>query len=432
MRNLFNELESFDFRLPNSINTMKDLTFQKYFSTHIHPKESPWFDTFLVALRQTLREDNCGIKQVEKIIAEFKIAKAIQLADGAYTLFDDLVFQNNILFANYLDSVNLTSGISQQCSTIRMIQHYSPLTGPGIINEGCERFSVFGLSKKKMMNSNMCAVGPVQYSKNIAHYFELNERSLLDIQFKTAADAIGNLNNTLWGRLNEVPLVYFIHERLTQILTAKFLCEKNELLIDLLFNSYRREKLFEKWDSLIKSGKVRFLRRTADFFYLRSSSSIEPTKLKLEHLVNLKGNKVYNFELNGIIQGLEDGVLFPNLMISYLVLSMIPGILAFGGASQNEYFFEIINILEETFGHDCFSKLVSPSVKELNVFFAGIVSPNRYPKDHRTKKEFFELYRKIKFDFMNTPIQELIGNGHQFSYFKFIQSRSENIKNNLD
>jgi hypothetical protein len=433
MKHLIQSLAANDFRIGKLIPSILPLPFDSYiksikpYYSELDKLSADSREIFNRCLAEILsKKYNKDI--VTDIVRQVSSIPMIQTADSCQLITDPETFANNMIFQKILGNCGAKYSVVQQCSTVRLLMYYKSLIGPGFISWENQIFNIFGVSKKKLANANVLALKNVEI-KFQGQYLPAIYQPFLGMKYPTAAEAFLAINQLIWDkfRFNNKLMWVGIEESFSALLVASMLKEPRHPMCRLLFDEAIRQIFLEEITEATLPIKARILRNGTDFFTFRSGSQLIPLRFDgAQSLRDFGGQICLTLNSAEIVSALERGDLFPNLILSYFALAIFPKITVVGGASQFEYFYEILAILFnvnnrtkilpsnffEPFEQHEFSPMVSGFTFESDKFRAKLYSIQ--PED-----SFIELEQ----EFGASNVENLLGSLTYFSYFQKILKR---------
>lgn len=315
----------------------------------------------LECLRTQLRKG--GYEIADELCLGFARNPVMQHADHAALLLDQDSFLHNALLAAGLALVGQTVMFSNQCTTISCLSRRHPVAGPTFLRNNNSLYSVFGQSKRLLKDSSFCGLpGPLQFSfEKIESNSAGGRTPLLDIlkgqTYPTAPAAYRAANKVIWNALGRSLKVerIGIDEELTCNLALRHIEAGDSAYYRLICDASIRDVYLALRHSFIASDKNRCLPQnsTDHFFYLyegKLHSLDAVTKGGVPGYV-LRGSRS-NLYIDGnagkLIELLRAGLLYPDLLGSYLTKFMLTGAVAIGGTSQQDYVDHYTHLLLDT------------------------------------------------------------------------------------
>jgi hypothetical protein len=274
----------------------------------------------------------------------------IQQADHSNLLLDPETFLNNYLFALACEFHQMDVMLGWQCSTVSCISKRSPVRGPVFLQTRGGMYRVFGFSKRFLKDSTFCALpGPLRIrlepecglSGEGADPLLDNLRSF---EAGNACDLYRYCNNYLWpiivpGLIDRISL----DEETTSELIARHLEDPTSPINRLIFDHKVRD-CFVDWKRRMISDPYNLAVNCAlpDFFWIRVETRLKPLLLKgrgnkgkfvtvpQEDEVDLDGPKQ-------CVRLLRNGRIYADRILAYFSRCLLPGVVAIGGSSQQDY-----------------------------------------------------------------------------------------------
>lgn len=326
--------------------------------------DSPSSRVVLDALRHAASPHH-DRQTVDSAIAELQIVPMLQLADGADLLLDTETFLNHLMYQVACRDRRVNFMWTQQCTTVRAITSRRPLSGPAILETGRDDFAVLPGSRKRLLHSNVACLGPTRLllsplGVKASHDAGLNPPDLLrgfaGRRYQRAQDAILDANRDVWSRLTMTArkTLVLVNEDLSADIVRSHLERGIEPLSSMLLDPDARRLFLRARRGVVESADNAVLRATTDLFRLRDGSTLRSCRIQDDerHAVLAASHADAEVPLTreALIEGLATRVLYPDLVITYLALVVLPGLTAVGGASQHEYLPRIEEIVLRT--HD--------------------------------------------------------------------------------
>lgn len=246
--------------------------------------------------------------------------------------------------------------------------------GPGWLNLRHDTLNVFDLTPKKMSQLSVCAPYPdltfnLEKLSSYLNHTEDSEKKGLEklmeaIQPKTygsfiQAFTLANYNLfTQADRVHEIkPLL--MNDYFSSLLVANHVLDEQGIIYKLIFSTYFRSKLKQIIHSMQQNKHHLFLKQGTEYFWGVRDNKIRALKITdnyfLEESKNPNKQLKIRLDSQSLYQALINGVLIPNIFLSFLVLSLLPQIRVLGGTRQIAYFPLIQKI---------FNELLDPNIQE--------------------------------------------------------------------
>lgn len=355
----------------------------------------------------------------------------IQTGDHCELFYDPQVFANNFLYQLALEKSPHPYLIVQQCSTIRLIQGRGPLRGPGFIRLEGGIYRVFKRSKNNLNDCNVVTMGEVMFdfqSEDPGNNYELPEllKDLKGERFDNAVTAFFAANRYIWDNINipDKKKLLLFDESLSSDTLIKFLEAPDHPLQKLFFEPDILAVFREVIRSYTNSPNCLVLKDTSDFFFGKYNEELVP--LKFNHsgttLISTIPKKRVEIEYTkqSIIENLRNRSIYPNLVSSFLAISIFPKITVLGGASQYEYMFEIQEILRRTavltnvLHSDYLASLTDNSLSK----FIGIIGKHHPLYIAASRLDRGADLSKIRAELVDQTVDQCLGNYEKFRYLE--------------
>lgn len=293
-----------------------------------------------VALRSGADHEQAN--DAAKQIAELPV---IQSGPHCFLMIDPDAFYTHLFSALGLSSHRRRWHIYFGCSTVKFIERGRK--GPGFLATGAGTANIFGLSRKRMGSTNLCATG-----NSFSFRFEYNhpgaetgatallKDALPSAAFPTAADAIIAGNKALWQQTFPplLQLVQFDDRDVGDLVAEHFEDHDSWLSRRFIGQGNVAEKLLHAIEHLNNGPWAGWVRRTTDFFWGLGQGRIFPLRLDGNVLVSVNGSGFsVPFDPQHVAQALRERRLVPNLLMMAIVTSILPGVRLLGGSRQVIY-----------------------------------------------------------------------------------------------
>jgi hypothetical protein len=271
--------------------------------------------------------------EADDACAAFAAHAAMQQADHSGLLLDTEILLNNVLYSVACKSRGLGTMITLQCSTVKCVTSLKPVQGPAYLGHGKHIYKVFDQSKRVLKDTNVCCL-----PRDIRLWLRTEdgeELGLVDTStaYANAEDAFLASNYSLWLRWKDEIGVerIAVDERYTSELAALHVEDKSSPIYMLLFD----EKLRNTFLSIRNDYAARhnrFVSDATDFFWQRRGGRLLP--IRLGQTGTLNG---VEYTPKALAAALRAGQIFSDKYVAYMVRSLLPGVLAVGGTSQQDY-----------------------------------------------------------------------------------------------
>ncbi|QND66612.1 hypothetical protein HB777_23630 [Mesorhizobium loti] len=167
-------------------------------------------------------------------------------------------------------------------------------------------------------------------------------RSLLPkTQFERPAHAIKAANLILWPKMfgGRFAFLQIDDEDIADLVADHLSDADSWLRMRLLEDPKFASSILAGLDGLASGPWSGWLPRGTDFFWLYENGKRLPLRLVAGELIDpATGMKVARFAASDILERLANRSLIPNLLLTFLVLSILPGVRALGGSYQPIYY----------------------------------------------------------------------------------------------
>ncbi|MQB45975.1 hypothetical protein [Rhizobium sp. ICMP 5592] len=301
------------------------------------------FRTFVsrVALRAGLSEDDA--EQASQQIASSPV---MQTGPHCHLLIEPDAFYTHLFSALGLTAHAHRWHISHCSSTVKFTEKSKK--GPGWLSLGGEVVNVFGLSRSRMVPYSICGFnGPYRFTMAAQNGGATNpavarlKAILPDMEFPSAAEAIKAANQILWRRSfpASLRLLQFDDIDIADLVAEHFEDPASWLSSRFADGGFFAESILRAMDQLNAGPWAGWIRQTTDFFWGLDDGRILPLRLRDGVLSGGSPSipKV-RFDPESIATSLRQRKLVPNLLMTFLVASILPGIRVLGGCRQTVYY----------------------------------------------------------------------------------------------
>ncbi|MER9722507.1 MULTISPECIES: hypothetical protein [unclassified Mesorhizobium] len=304
------------------------------------------FTKLLDIIRKAATRNGLSADTALEICRDFQRRRVLQTGPHLFLLLEPEAYYTHIFSLLGLSAHGCSTYVSYAVSTVNLVE--KPRKGPGWITVDGKPVNVFGLSRSRMIGYSLLA-GPGPYR------FELLPtepstggdaltllRSLLPkTQFERPAHAIKAANLILWPKMFGGRFAFLqIDDEDVADLVANHLSEENSWLrMRLLEDPKFASNILAGLDGLASGPWSGWLARGTDFFWFYENGKRRPLRLIAGELIDpATGMKVACFTAPDILERLANRSLVPNLLLMFLVLSILPGVRALGGSYQPIYY----------------------------------------------------------------------------------------------
>lgn len=288
-----------------------------------------------------------NVQEAKQSAQQLAAAPVIQTGPHCHLLIEPDAFYTHLFSLLGLNANGLQWHIWYSASTVKFIER--PRKGPGwLLLEG-EPVNVFGLPRRLMDSYSVCGFnGPYSFqmagsSKDVpANPSAARLKSILpEAEFASAADAIKAGNQALWS------WAFPAQSRLLQLddidiadLVADHLEDPGSWLSKhFAGNDLVARALLEAIDQLNAGRWAGWIRSTTDLFWGLAGGRLLPLHLENGTLTGNPGKAMeLRFEPAALAAALRRREIVPNLFITFLVASILPGVRVLGGCRQTVYY----------------------------------------------------------------------------------------------
>lgn len=290
-----------------------------------------------------------GHSRVEAEVAARQIAEmpVIQTGPHCHLLVNPDAFYTHLFSLLGLSAHSLRWNICYACSTVKFTE--TSKRGPGWLTFGEDIVNVFGLSRSRMDHSSICGLnGSIRFEMAMTNGVDTvvpdvaRLRNMLpDASFPSAAEAIKAANQILWHRASSPShrLLQFDDIDVADLLVDHFADPKSWLSSRFTAGSTFVESILRTLMRLNEGPWAGWIRQTTDFFWGLRDGKIFPLHL---HEGLLSGGQHQKFEVRfdpeSLATALHQREVVPNLLMTFLVISILPGIRVLGGCRQTVYY----------------------------------------------------------------------------------------------
>lgn len=436
---LIEELKDNNFILGNILDKARKCNHKEYLR-HLIPnakkKYNKYFEYFIETLIEFILKAGYTKDLANKVCNQLKNFPVIQQADHSNLILDEETFLNNYLFALAIKEKGGDIIINSQCSTVCCFSRRLPPAGPVFLNTRNSLFKVFPFSKRFFKNANFCLIpGPVRTSFDIeSGNHQISNDTILSkivgLEFSTATESFRVCNDIIWNELNLPINRISFDEDLTSQLIIKHILSKDSPIYLLLFDQKIRQNFIKCKNKFINSVQNRVIKNSGtDFFWFKKDAKLIRINISNNNYnknMILDDNSLLDFSMNpdDIVRELEKQSIYADNFLSYFSRCLLPGIVAIGGTSQQDYLDHYINIIlmcnndtpfipkeiENMLKNEVLSKLGGAPLLELN-------NEQKHMINFLTDSSALDEFSK---SFLDLPIEETIGS---LSKAKYLLSR---------
>ena len=300
----------------------------------------------LKTIRNAGKRNGLPVKAVSKICSELEERRVLQTGPHLFLLLEPEAYYTHILSLLGLSAHGCSTYVSYAVSTVSLVE--KPRKGPGWFTVNGKPINVFGLSRSRMIGYSLLT-GPGPYRFELVPT-EPNAKGdalavlrgvLPKTPFERPAHAIKAANLMLWPKLfgHSFAFLQIDDEDIADLVVDHLSDDDSWLRTRLLEHPTLAFDIVGGLDRLAAGPWSGWLTRGTDFFWFYENGKRLPLRLIDGDLVHTStGTKVARFTASDIIERLANRSLIPNLLLMFLVVSILPGVRALGGSYQPLYY----------------------------------------------------------------------------------------------
>ncbi|MGX8009037.1 hypothetical protein ACVDG8_008490 [Mesorhizobium sp. ORM8.1] len=304
------------------------------------------FSKLLDTISNAGKRSGLPASAVSRICSEFAERRVLQTGPHLFLLLEPEAYYTHILSLLGLSAHGCSSYVSYAVSTVSLVE--KPRKGPGWFAVDGKPINVFGLSRSRMIGYNLLT-GPASYRFELVPTEPNKEggalaqlRSLLpQTPFDRPSHAIKAANLMLWPKLfgDTFAFLQIDDEDIADLVADHLSDDDSWLRTRLLEHPTVASNIVAGLDRLGAGPWSGWLARGTDFFWFYENGKRLPLRLTAGDLIHpATGTKVARFTASDIIERLANRSLIPNLLLMFLVLSILPRVRALGGSYQPLYY----------------------------------------------------------------------------------------------
>ncbi|UCI05202.1 hypothetical protein [Mesorhizobium sp. B1-1-8] len=297
-------------------------------------------------IRKAAKRNGLSADTAGKICRDLEKRRVLQTGPHLLLIAEPEAYHTHIFSLIGLSAHGCSTYVSYAVSTVNLVER--PHKGPGWLTVDGKPHNVFGLSRSRMIGYSLLA-GPGSYRFEFASKEPSAERDAIrrlrglvpKAQFERPAHAIKAANRILWPKMFDDSFAFLqIDDEDIADLVAEHLSEDDSWLrARLLEDTKFAPTILAELDSLAAGPWSGWLARGTDFFWFYENGKRLPLRLMAGELVHATtGVKVARFAAPDILERLANRSLIPNLLLVFLVLSILPGVRVLGGSHQPIYY----------------------------------------------------------------------------------------------
>lgn len=295
------------------------------------------------AARKAGFSDNRGTA----IAAEVAMAPVMQTGPHLHLLIEPDAYYTHLFSLMGLRAHGRSAYVSYAVSTVKFVERGRK--GPGWLNLGGDAVNVFGLTRSQMIPYSILAPnGTYRYVLKNVDRSEIDGditsrlRSIMpQDEFVSAALAIKRANASLWTRFFD-PEIDFLQVDDEDIadLVAEHLRDETSWLSRHLFDGRKFvQNLLSHVDALADGPWRGWLKNSTDLFWGSEGGRLFSLQLSGSRL-EAKGAEDFSvsYTSEALISALQSRKIIPNLLLMFIVTSILPGVRVLGGSRHTVYY----------------------------------------------------------------------------------------------
>jgi hypothetical protein len=351
--NLINQLDLGNFKLAQRIKDGLTLSLRQYLKNLIPPpnkKNNRYFsylqEAIAIYLRQyaqTNIDDQCAVLEKTPVI---------QQADHANLLLDSETFLNNFMYAIACQENGIYKMLTSQCITVSCLSRRNPVQGPTFLRTMSSLFSTFPFSKRALKNSNFCCLPkPTKIQiKLLSGEKQFEKSTFLNMingkSYPNPSFCYHQCNEIFWSLLKipgNIERIAF-DESMVSRLAEIHLRDIYSPVYILLFDPKVRDAFIDIKRSFVNSNENKVIKRSVpDFFWYRKGSHLYPLKLvgfgdnARYYIGDINIPLPFVLSVESLTHALKNEDIYVDQFLTYLMRCLLPGVVAVGGTSQQDY-----------------------------------------------------------------------------------------------
>jgi hypothetical protein len=286
-------------------------------------------------------------RDAEQASRQIAASPVIQTGPHLHLLIEPDAFYTHLFSALGLTAHAHRWHICYSSSTVKFIEKSKK--GPGWLSLGGEVVNVFGLSRSRMDPYSICGFnGPYRFTLagqnggGSANAAAVRLKAILpDTDFPSAADAIKAANQSLWRRSfpPSLRLLQFDDIDVADLVAEHFEDPVSWMSSRFSVDGRFAERILRAIDRLNTGPWTGWIRQTTDFFWGLEGGKIFPLRLH-GGILSSRSSSILEvrFDPESIAASLRQRKLVPNLLMTFLVTSILPGVRVLGGCRQTVYY----------------------------------------------------------------------------------------------
>ncbi|AGS26463.1 hypothetical protein [Rhizobium etli] len=284
---------------------------------------------------------------VSSFQTEIESAPVLQSGPHLHLLIEPDAFYTHLFSLMGLRAHGRTSYISYACSTVKFVERGRK--GPAWLQVDGDAVNVFGLSRSKMIPYSILGRNgwyrfhlqnvdrPGGDSEAISCLRDLLPRG----EFQSAAEAIKAANLCLWERYfdSEVDFLQLDDSDVADLVADHLSDGLSWLRASLIDDRAFAMRLIHCVDLLADTPWRGWLKNSTHFFWGCTEGRLFPLWLDGRVLRSKSTEDVrVEFSPESLVEALKTGQIVPNLLLMFIVTSILPGVRVLGGSRHTIYY----------------------------------------------------------------------------------------------
>lgn len=317
------------------------------------PRRSAWphvrersFAALLVAITRAGRRAGLSDESIGKLCGEFEVRPVMQTGPHLLLLIEPEAFYSHAFSLSGLSAHGCSTYLSYAVSTVDLVE--KGRRGPAWLNAGGCPINVFGISRSRMIpysllsNTGAFRLELTAADEDVDSDTLATLRALLpSASFERPAHALKAANRVLWPNVfgTQFTALQIDDEDIADLVMDHLSEEASWLRTRLLEDAKFSSAILTGIDQLAAGPWSGWLSRSTDFFWFYEEGKRLPLRLVAGDLVQPgTGKKVARFATPDLLERLANRSLIPNLLLMFLVLSILPGVRVLGGSHHPIYY----------------------------------------------------------------------------------------------
>ncbi|MBY5774854.1 hypothetical protein HFN63_33025 [Rhizobium leguminosarum] len=284
---------------------------------------------------------------ISRFQREMEAAPVLQTGPHLHLLIEPDAFYTHLFSLMGLRAHGRTGYISYACSTVKFLERGRK--GPAWLQIDGDALNVFGLSRSKMIPYSILG-------RNSRYRFQLQNvdragpdseatsrlREVLPAgEFQSAAEAIKAANLCLWRRYfdSQMDLLQLDDSDVGNLVTDHLSDKQSWLRAGLVEDRAFAMRLLLCIDQLTGTAWRGWLKNSTHFFWGCVEGRLFPLWLEGAILRSHGAEDIrVEFSPASLVEALESGRIVPNLLLMFIVTSILPGVRVLGGSRHTIYY----------------------------------------------------------------------------------------------